>query len=246
MRLLLQLGESRGPMMLRDLAGAARMPPAKAHRYLVSLARAGFVEQSSDTGLYDLGQEAVTLGLSALGRLEPLKAAAPYLDELHDEIKLTVAVAVWANRGATIVSWIGSDAPVAATLRIGSVMSLTRSATGRSFLAFMPTGRTRELLRKELVENIHLSLNPKSSKDIDAIVKETRARGFARASEFIPGIVGCAWPVFDRDAQMSLAIVTLGYAGSVDLSDTSFVIKHMRIAARALSKRLGHSGDSGP
>lgn len=237
MRLLMQLAESRRPMMLRDVAAAARMPPAKAHRYLVSLARAGFIEQGRDTGLYDLGPHAVTLGLSALGRLQPVKAAEPFLHTLHEEIAQTVAVAVWANRGATIVSWIGSDAPVAATLRVGSVMPLTRSATGQSFLAFLPPASTQELLRQELAENQRL--NCKSPKSLDALIKEIRGKGFARTSDFIPGISGCAIPVFDCNARMALAIVTLGYTGSIDLSDHGDIVRRIQGAARALSKRLG-------
>jgi hypothetical protein len=38
-RLLDVLARTSGPMMLRDLARAAPMNPAKAHRYLVSFAR---------------------------------------------------------------------------------------------------------------------------------------------------------------------------------------------------------------
>ena len=55
LRLFKVLAAASAPLMLKDLAAAARMPPAKAHRYLVSLSRAGLVEQNSATGLYDLG-----------------------------------------------------------------------------------------------------------------------------------------------------------------------------------------------
>ena len=44
-QLLRALVRSGEPMMLRDLAAAAGMPPAKAHPYLVSFARLGLVEQ---------------------------------------------------------------------------------------------------------------------------------------------------------------------------------------------------------
>ena len=41
------LVNSQGPMMLKDIALQADMPPAKAHRYLVSLIRAGMVMAST-------------------------------------------------------------------------------------------------------------------------------------------------------------------------------------------------------
>src|SRR6185437_5107891 len=96
-RILRALALASRPQMLRDLAAAAQMPPAKAHRYLVSLARMGLVEQQADTGLYDLGSFALELGLSALARLDPLSIASATLVELRRDIGQTVALAVWAN-----------------------------------------------------------------------------------------------------------------------------------------------------
>jgi DNA-binding IclR family transcriptional regulator len=238
-RLLKCLEESKRAMMLRDLAAAARMPAAKAHRYLVSLVRMRLVEQQADTGMYDLGAYALDLGLSALGRLEPLAAAAPFLRELHTETGQTVALAVLANRGATIVSWLGSDAPVAASLRVGSVMPLTRSATGLAFLAFSPRRLTAEQLKEELLDNGRKALAPKSAAEIEQVVERTRRQGFARTSDFIPGISGLAVPVFDQSDSMTLAMVILGYTGNIDLRDNGPLVAKVLATAGALSARLG-------
>jgi DNA-binding IclR family transcriptional regulator len=243
MRLLACLIESKRPMMLRDLAGTAGMAPAKAHRYLVSLMRTDFIEQSAETGLYDLGPEALSLGLSALGRLNPLSLAKPLLEQLHDRIRQTVAVAVWANHGATIVHWIGSDAPVSASLRVGSVMSLTRSATGRAFLAFLPGPVTEQLMRAELVENKKLGLRPISLRALEPAVAEIRAAGISCTSDFIPGISGAAVPVYDHSKSLAMVIVTLGYAGSIDLSEGGKVVASLKASAQSISARLGQSGE---
>jgi DNA-binding IclR family transcriptional regulator len=50
------LGQSAGPLMLRDLAAAAGMSAAKAHRYLVSFQRLALVVQ-------DAAPRATTWGL---------------------------------------------------------------------------------------------------------------------------------------------------------------------------------------
>ena len=55
--------------------------------------------------------------------------SGPALAELREETGQTVALAVWANHGATIVRWLGADTPVSASLRVGAVMPLTRSAS---------------------------------------------------------------------------------------------------------------------
>src|SRR5260221_336383 len=50
LRLAKVLGEHGLPLALKDLAAKAAMPPAKAHRYLVSLIRAGLAEQDRESG----------------------------------------------------------------------------------------------------------------------------------------------------------------------------------------------------
>jgi DNA-binding IclR family transcriptional regulator len=237
-RVLQALAKARGPQMLRDLAAAAQMPAAKAHRYLVSLGRMGLVEQQAETGLYDLGGFALELGLSALARLDPLAIAAGTLLSLCQEIGQTVAIAVWANQGATIVRWVGTDTPVAASLRVGSVMPLTRSATGNAFLTFLPRASTLPWVDRELTDNALRGLSPSTPEELDAMISRVRHQGFARTSEFIPGIGGMAAPVFDHSGSMVLALIALGYSKPFD-TDFGRISAAMLSAAGALSERLG-------
>lgn len=236
--MLKALTKARQPQMLRDLAAAADMPAAKAHRYLVSLGRMGLVEQHIETGLYDLGAFALELGLSALARLDPVSVASDFLSDLCREIGQTVALAVWANQGPTVVRWLGADTPVAASLRLGSVMPLTRSATGGAFLAYLPREMTSSWVRRELADNARKGLSPDTQEEVEATVARTRAQGFARTSEFIPGIAGIAVPVFDHSGGMALALVALGYSRPFDAAFSKISSVALRTAA-ALSERLG-------
>jgi DNA-binding IclR family transcriptional regulator len=237
-RLLRALVEARGAQMLRDLAAAAHMPPAKAHRYLVSLARMGLVERQPETGLYDLGPFGLELGLSALGRLEPVTVAGPSLLALRQEIDQTVALAVWGNEGATIVRWLGADTPVSASLRVGSVMPLTRSATGGAFLAFLPREMTARLLKKELEANVRKGLSPDTAEDVERWITQIRRQGYAHTTDFIPGIGGVAAPVFDHSGAMTLALVALGYTKPFE-AQIQQISAAVTGQAWALSRRFG-------
>jgi DNA-binding IclR family transcriptional regulator len=238
-RILQALVRAPHPQMLRDLAAAAQMPAAKAHRYLVSFMRMGLVEQQAETGRYDLGSFALELGLSSLARMEPVTLSGPTLTELREETGQTVALAVWANHGATIVRWLGADTPVSASLRVGSVMPLTRSATGGAFLAFLPQETTVAWVRKELAEHGRQGLEPRTREEVEQLVVQTRRRGFARTSEFIPGISGIAAPVFDHSGQMTLALVALGYSKPFEAASEDIAAAVVR-KAECLSRRLGH------
>lgn len=237
-RLLQALANGRQPQMLRDLAAAAQMPAAKAHRYLVSLGRMGLIERQAETGLYDLGAFALELGLSALARLDPVAIASATLVDLSREIGQTVALAVWANQGPTIVRWLGADTPVAASLRVGSVMPLTRSATGRAFLTFMPREVTLAGLRRELADNARRGLAPRTEVEVHPVVMQTREQGYARTSDFIPGIAGMAAPIYDHSGAMVLALVALGYSKPFDAQFQSISSAVLR-AASALCARMG-------
>jgi DNA-binding IclR family transcriptional regulator len=239
-RILQALTRAHRPQMLRDLAAAAQMPAAKAHRYLVSFARMGLVEQQADTGLYDLGSFALELGLGALARLEPVTLSQPALAELREETGQTVALAVWANHGATIVRWLGADTPVSASLRVGAVMPLTRSATGGAFLAFLPQETTSPWVKKELADHVRQGVAPTTREEVDQLIAQTRRRGFARTSEFIPGISGVAAPVFDHSGSMVLALVALGYSKPFDAAIDTIVEGVVR-KAEVLSQRLGRA-----
>jgi len=237
-RLLRALVRTERPQMLKDLAAAAQMPPAKAHRYLVSLARMGLVEQQSDTGLYDLGAFALQLGLSALGRLDPVTVAAPALAHLCEVTGQTCAIAVWANQGATIVRWLGADVPVAATLRVGSVMPLTRSATGGVFLAHLSQAMTREFVRREIGENRRRGMGPVTLAEVDELTVRYRRQGFVHTSEFIPDISGLAVPVFDHGGRLALALVALGYTRPFETGQRR-ILTALQSEAANVARRLG-------
>lgn len=238
-RLLEVLASAPGPMALGDLAAGARMPASKAHRYLVSFSRVGLIEQQGESGHYTLGRFALDLGLAALGRLDGVSIAIPVVRDLARSIDQTVALAVWGSHGPTIVRWVGGDSPVTATLRVGSVMPLSRSATGRAFLAHLPENRWRSLLKHELMDNTRQGINPQNIAELSATLRASKSSGITHASDFIPGITGMAAPVFDAYGSMTLALVTLGYSAGFDARKPE-IESALREASRQLSRRLGY------
>lgn len=186
-RLLDVLTRGNGPMMLRDLARAAPMNPAKAHRYLVSFARLGLVAQTPE-GRYDLGPFASEMGMVSLNRQDPMRRARPAAAALRDEIDHTVGLAVWGNQGPAIVHWEEASHPVTVSLRLGDVMPMLNSATGRVFGAYLPRAQTLPFIQRELdllsAAGAAASLpeHPGTLQAYDAICAEVRARAACRAS----------------------------------------------------------------
>ena len=246
-RLLRALAAHGRPMMLRDLARNAGMPAAKAHRYLVSYMRMGLVEQDGNTGRYDLGAFSLELGLASLSRLDPVRLGGPILEDLCERIGETVALAMLGNHGATIVRWVEAGGPITVTLRTGTVLPLTRSATGRAFLAYCRAPFMKKLLERELSSNsaeTGVSVGTQI-RDLIPIVDEIRLHGISRASgSLTPGINGFSAPVFDHSGHMVAAVTSLGAIGHFDTEWNSPLAFAIKDAALALSLRLGHNETS--
>ena len=244
-RLLDVLARNGRPMMLRDIATGAGMPAAKAHRYMVSFMRTGMIEQDSGSGRYLLGSYALEVGLSALGRLDPVRLAGHILENLCEEIQETVALAVWGNRGATIVRIVDSGAPITIMLRAGTVLPLCKSATGQAFAAFFRSPFLKQMLDEELRE---ISQAGKISittarRQLEKSLTEVRRHGISRASgSLTPGINGFSAPVFDHSGMMVAAITSLGTVGEFSVEWGSPVAKAMVAAAGNLSRKLGFDG----
>ncbi len=243
--LLDALGQARGPLMLRDLAAAAGMSAAKAHRYLVSFQRLQLVVQDAASTRYDLGPAALKLGLASLSRLDAVKLARERIAGLMERIGHTLALAVWGNHGPTIVHWEESPSAVTVNLRLGDVMPLLTSATGRCFAAWASKDAITPLLREELAraQKQGRSDLPASMAQVRAMLEEVRQRGAARVVDVVlPGIVGFCLPVFDADGHMALGIVALGPTGTFDPAWDGAVHGPLQAAAAQLSRDLGWPG----
>ncbi|MFY9509599.1 MAG: helix-turn-helix domain-containing protein, partial [Rubrivivax sp.] len=142
-RLLLALADEGRPMALKDLAQAAGMSPPKAHPYVVSFGKLGLITQDAVSGHYGLGPLAMQLGLISLQQYDPVRLATARLPELARTLGQTVAIAVWGNRGATIVRTEEAPSLVHVAMRHGAVMSLRGTASGRLFAAHLPRETVR-------------------------------------------------------------------------------------------------------
>lgn len=243
-RLLEVLTHTNGPMMLRDLARAAPMNPAKAHRYLVSFARLGLVTQTPD-GRYDLGPFALEMGLVSLNRQDPMRRARPAAAALRDEIDHTIGLAVWGNLGPAIVHWEEASHPVTVSLRLGDVMPMLNSATGRVFGAYLPRAQTQPFILRELERAVAKADDnpelPRTLTAYDAVCADVRTHGASRIhGGVLPGINAMSLPVFDANGQLCLVLIALGAQSTFDTTWSSPLERRLRQAAQQLSADLGY------
>lgn len=241
--LLLELARQVRPVALKDLAKATGMTAGKAHPYMVSFLKVGFVRQT-DAGHYELGPLALQLGLARLQRMDPVKEASQLIEDLARETNQSVALAVWGNLGPTIVRLEEPIEPLHVNLRTGTVMSLANTATGRLFVTYMPPKTVERLLDDEFSRFGHArgASDTMTRQALDALLAETRKHGLSRTrGQPIPGIDAMCAPVFDAEGHIALAILAMGPTATFDSNWEGAVAKALKRCAAEVSRRIGRT-----
>lgn len=239
--LLLELARKVRPVALKDLAKAAGMTTGKAHPYMVSFLKVGFVSQT-DAGHYELGPLALQLGLTRLQRMDPVKEASTQLEQLAESTGQSVAIAVWGNLGPTIVRMEEPIQPLHVNLRTGTVMSLTGTATGRLFAAYMPPKVVERLLTEDLARSSYgtSSATHQSVQDLEPTLAEVRKHSLSRTrGQPIPGIDALCAPVFDVEGHIVLGILVMGPSATFDSEWDGRIAKPLKACAVEVSRRIG-------
>lgn len=252
--LLSHMAAAGGLHSVSELGRQLGMSRAKVHRYLVSLLRSGYVEQDAASARYRLGVQALQTGLSALAEVDFVGFAAARLPELASLTGHTVFTTVWGQHGATIVQWRESAHPVTVNVRVGSVLPLLHSATGRVYAAWLPEHQVLPLALAEWEEHRTLGNSVpgmdaglSSSNDVTAYLREdwgrTRARGYATVQgHFLAGVNSAAVPVLDAYGELAGAITSLGLNKTFSLDPKGGPIASLVETSTRLSTRLGWKG----
>ena len=201
----------RTPMMLKELAENLSMHPAKVHRYVVSLVRMSYAKQLDD-GRYALGEQAWRLGLSCIQRTDTIQAAQPMIYDLHRKIDCGLQISKWTSQGPLIVQWIEPNQQVSVITRVGSIMPLLNSATGRAYAAFMAEDIVRPLMEREWQQKqaLNQQVYPTNWEEFLALKQSIIEQGAATVSgDMLVGVNAICVPIFNAHGEIEFCIAAL-------------------------------------
>jgi DNA-binding IclR family transcriptional regulator len=232
-RVLSVLAAEPGPATLSIIAARAGLSPPQAHRYLSSLIAAGMAHQNAASSRYELGPQAIQIGLAALARTDIFADADPAIGEFARESGRTTLLAARGPLGPTIVRWHVGRRPVITSLSVGSVLPLFNSATGFVFLGFMPDDEVDEARKSERTA-------PPAS-DVAAIGRKVRTDMYATVDELlIPGLRATAVPILDTQGRAALVATVIATAAFPRGEDEA-VRGKLQDVCRSLTERSGAS-----
>ena len=134
---------------LTRIAALGKMSVSKAYVYLNSFMHEGMVAQDPVTGHYGLGPFAAQLGVAAIRNLDVVGVSRGDVDALAARTGCAASLAVWSNRGPTILVKADGKGQGSMTVRIGHVLSPRNSASGLAFQAWLPASEVRPVLAAE-------------------------------------------------------------------------------------------------
>ena len=233
LRVLAALSAEGGPATLTEVAKRAELSASQAHRYLASLVAAGMARQDGPSGRYDLGHEAIRVGLAALARIDVFAQSDPAIAAFARETGRTTLVAVLGPAGPTVVRWYAGPNPVVTSLAIGSVLPLMGSATGHVFLSFLPEDEVAGALKR-----YQAGASAKAA-DVQAVRRRVRTDMSAYVDEMlIPGLRATAVPILDLQGHPALVVTTIA-SSTIDRKQDAAVVQRLKEVCRLITEQIG-------
>lgn len=225
------------PATLSDIAKAAGLPPAKAHRYLTSLCEIGLALQHTGSGYYGLGPLALRMGLAAIRQHDIIERAFEILVGLCNEFRTSGHLSVWSDVGPVVIRSAHGGPPVISPVAVGTVMPLQRSASGLVYLSFLPEAATNKALQ---AQSSQLAAD---ANELAKLREGTLKAGYALASgQYIPGLCAIALPVFNHDRTLAAAITFVSTDTSA-FTDNSSATRRAVAEVQNLENSWSHKHD---
>lgn len=190
--------------------------------------------QDPTTTHYGLGPSAIQLGLAAIRQLDVLDVARNAMEELQQDTGLSISLSIWGNKGPTIIHKLDGEMPFPVTVRVGVVMPLLRTATGRIFYAYLPEREWHSLVERE----VHST--PTALHTAAACLNDIRRYGISSSESLLSeGFAGIAGPIFDHNNRLAAAVAVFGLQSMVDTSPDGPIADSVRHTAAKISRGLG-------
>jgi DNA-binding IclR family transcriptional regulator len=223
-----------------DLAGELGLSKGTVHGLLRTLQQVGFVEQDEETGKYQLGAALLHMGSVYLDGNELRSRALHWSDALAARTGEAVRIGMLHELQVLIVHHVFRPDNSLQALDVGSLLPVHATALGKVLLAhhsFALAEVSREGVRPFTDATIC---------DVERLERELgriAERGWAaEIGELYQGQVSIAAPIIDR---AGLNVGAIGIFGSperllVARQPRGELVAHVREAARAVSRELGH------
>ena len=238
--LLKSFSDARPEWRLSELARAARLHKATAHRLLAALEREGMVARDASGETYRLGPEAIALGARAV-RANQLRAVSrAELEALAAATGETVTLEVLVGGDMLILDEVLGRGLIGATASLGTRWPAHATSTGKAVLAALPQAERKGILGTRTRLARHTERTITSAAALARELAEVGHRGYATAYEELErGYVAVGAAVCDHERRALAAVSVGGPTVRLPASRVPALGRQVRAAAARISGALG-------
>ena len=205
------LAESQNQLALKELTKITGLKTTTCFRLIKAMETMGLVERDPGSKKYRLGFKVISLGVSALNRLDLRQIALPFMTKLREETGETTNLSILDGTEIIFIERIQSEHLFNVNLSVGSRLPVYCTSQGKAILAFLPEDEAEELMEKINFEK-RTDKTLVTARSLKKELKAVRNNGFAiNYEELEKGLCAIAAPIFNHNAY-PIAAVNVSYA----------------------------------
>jgi DNA-binding IclR family transcriptional regulator len=229
------------PVPASTIARELQMPRSSVYQLVAVMMDEGFVVHYPEDHAYGLSSLVSEIGTAALQTERLARLAKPMLERLVRELRMPVVAHLAVLAGADVVYAArvqGFRAPTTVSA-IGVRLPAHLTATGRAMLALLPSGQVRALYPTRAALIRRQEAGPSSLGELDELLAQTRARGWAVEEGDVTAEYGSAGAsALDRNGYPVAAIGLTFRSEAMDAAGWTALGDAARRTADALTARL--------
>jgi DNA-binding IclR family transcriptional regulator len=226
---------------VREVAEALGMAKSSAHDLLASLEQVGLLGKN-DEGRYRLGWRLVTLSETLLATTELRRAARPSMEELAEQYRETIHLAVLDDTQVVYVDKLeGKQAVRVELTSLGTRLYAHCSALGKVLLAYQPEENVKRIIKVEGLPRFTANTITDAT-ELEQTLARVRKQGYAiDQEEVLPDLCCISAPIYNHTGQVIASLSMSVPAYRFQRSQVEFRKAVMR-AGKLISDRLGYYG----
>ncbi|MCL4514506.1 MAG: IclR family transcriptional regulator [Firmicutes bacterium] len=213
LRLLKYIASAEREVGIAELQRQFGFSSSTIHHLLQTLMLEGFVSQNTATKKYEIGPEFLYMTMAHKHFEKFFARALPILGEIREETGETTILFIQSGVEAVAVLGQESAKTIRARLRIGRKIPLHCTATGKTFLAYLPEETVKNILVVTGLPGYEKNTIT-SEEELFAELARIRRRGFAfEFDEYEDMINALGFPVFNAEGKIFAAVCVVGPSG---------------------------------
>lgn len=243
---LLEVIAEEPDLGLSELSEKTGASKASTYRMLSTLESRGFVVKDVETRKYAPGVQLVALSCAVVARLDLVKAARPYMEQLQRTFDETINLGILGDGEVLYVDILERTQGLRMSAQVGARDALHSTSLGKAILSALPASEARQLLNSYR----RLAATPRTIVGLEALMEDlaaVAARGYSIDDEENEVGARCVGvPIRDLSGRVIGAISVSGPATRISRELMATIGTQLQEAVLGIEERMGFARRPAP